>query len=808
MNGKVYGTHRYTENGEWSLELRRRLWESAHSASTYEEGFAALENPYQITRGQSFHQLTEMEVILAIAAIWRGLAEYGHYFAFGDVAMFRNARLQKQAQAACVPRATKRFIMPLVFGSGIQNPPLDKNGADAEETTANYSVLAAAEYPLHGKESIPIRLIFWYSKPRPNGSQGASAAKLPVSEELIRETARSIVRNSRFTSGLRAKFDDQNEEWRPVPDAVVSGSFETSPYHLVLHAWAYMLDIPIEARHTREVETVDDVLYTQTRELINLALRGSLTLETIRLFLLEVGYALDGPGPRLNQKLSQTKNTAGLAARQEDEVRRCRAYLMNEVVFDKIISDLRSDKDLTHIRPIGVSKGGDPNLREELMEQFQGLTKQVQEIGKLEQLEPQIKAAAAEIARDVNERTDAFEERLDAKLDAVQRAVGSPTHSAEPQGLVQQFNAMNKKIDENANALKEEIRAKNVVIEATQPTESLSQRVAAANTWTQRFKISHEYFRRQWTEAGKRPFTGLDDWPGYDKVIDNDGVFSAIGSIWWALWQKGRRFSLPTQQACQWNRTAVGVAEGHRAIAGTGAQYPLLLPLVVDYDDFELPPRKTREEKQRKLALTGSILSHYIVLTAAPPKSQKFTGRLGDYIFVEPRGRRPNHQKLDPIAKDLINRVGWLSFDPETNHAIETDRPVMLLGVPEIQQLLFDNGALHAILTSWAYMLGFKRDRVKRLVADPDSEESERHFYTMGFEVIECVIAGMYDTQTIQAFFHAYGYIDHQDYHDKNRLVMQAPAVAMDPSILETLITGILEEEQAERLSKMERVIV
>lgn len=406
-----------------------------------------------------------------------------------------------------------------------------------------------------------------------------------------------------------------------------------------------------------------------------------------------------------------------------------------------------------------------------------------------------------EVGKEVNERADAFEKKLDAQWDAVQRAVGSPVHSTEPQELVRQVNAMSKKTDENANVLREEMETKkeNVVIQTIQPTESLSQRIAATNTWTKRFKVSHEDYRRQWTEAGKKPFTGLDDWPGYDKVIDNDGVFSAIGSIWWALWQKGRRFSLPTQRACQWNRSAAGIAEGHRAIAGTGAQYPLLLPLIGDYDDFQLPPRQTREEKHRKLALTGNLLSHYIVLTAEPP------GR-SEYISVVPRGRRSQHPTLRPLAKELINRLGWLAFDPETNHAIETDQEVMMQEVYEAERVIFDNGALHAVLTSWAYMLGFTRRRIQRRVGNP--QESEEEFYTMGFEVIECVVAGMYDTQTIQAFFHAYGYLDHQDCWDQTQLVMQAQAEAMSPAILEVLITGILEEEQAERLSKMERVSV
>ena len=750
-----------------------------------------------------------MEVILAIAAVWRGLAGYGHHFAFGDVTTFRNARLQKQAQARCVPRATKRFVMPLKFGSGIPNPPLDKEGADAKETTADYSVLAVAEYPSHGKHSISIRLIFWYSKPRYIGQEGATAAELPVSEELIRETARSIIRNTRFTSGLRPNFDNQNEEWRLVPDAVVSGSFETSPYHLVLHAWAYMLDIPIEARHTREVNTVDDVLYTRTRELINLALRGSLTLKTIRWFLLEVGYALDGPGPRMTQKLSQSKNSEGLEAHYEDEMQRCQTYLMNEVVFDKIISDLRSDKDLTHIRPIGVSKIGeivDPALREEFEEQVQGV--KVQKIENLVQVETQIKAAVAEVGKDINERAAAFEMRVDAKLDAVRKAVSSRNHSTEPPELVQHLDAIDKKIDENANTLKQAIKSNkgSVVIQASQPTESLGQRLAAANTWAQRFQVSHEDFRRQWTEAGKKPFTGHDDWPNYDKVIDNDGVFSAIGSIWWAFWQKGRRFSLPTQQACQWNRTVAGITEDHRAITGTGAQYPLLLPLIGDYDNFQLPPQRTREEKHRKLALTGNTLSHYIVLIAEPPQSLDYTGDPSEYIQVEARGRHPETGKLTPIASDLINRLGWLSFDPETNRAIETDRGVHVREPLEIRHEVFDNGAVHAILTSWAYMLRLRREKIARRVAKP--EDSSEEFYTKGFEVIECVIAGLYDTQTIQAFFHAYGYIDYQDYRDQSQWAMPAQAVAMDPAILEVLIMGILKEEQAERLSTMERVIV
>ncbi|KAL9111092.1 MAG: hypothetical protein Q9187_007974, partial [Circinaria calcarea] len=251
------GSHRYTENGEFSIELRRRLWEGQHAASNYEEEFALFENPHRIPPSQSFHKLTETEVFLAIAAVWRGLAETGHRYAFGDVAMFRNARLEKQAQATCVPRS-KRFIMPLIFGNGLPNPPLNKKGAVAENNTAEYSILAAAEQLSNNGVTITIRLIFWYSKARDVAEAGASTATSPLSEGLIRRTAQSIVRNSNFSLGRKPIFDNENEEWRPVPDALVRGSLETSSYHLILHAWAYMLDIPIQAHHTREVNTMDD----------------------------------------------------------------------------------------------------------------------------------------------------------------------------------------------------------------------------------------------------------------------------------------------------------------------------------------------------------------------------------------------------------------------------------------------------------------------------------------------------------------------------------------------------------------------
>ncbi|KAL9105214.1 MAG: hypothetical protein Q9187_008761, partial [Circinaria calcarea] len=457
-------------------------------------------------------------------------------------------------------------------------------------------------------------------------------------------------------------------------------------------------------------------------------------------------------------------------AKEQRNMNSFRAFLMNEVVFDKIIANLRSDKNSKHIRATGIPRPG--------MKQVEETEDEEQELETKGQLEPQIKEIAEQIGKDLSE-----------------------------------------KIDNNADAVKEEIKKqRNVIIQATAPSVSLKQQLAAARDWTERFRISHEDFRRQWREAGKKPLTGLEDvWPSYDKVIDNDGVFSAIGSIWWALWQKGRRFSLPTQKACQWNRKAEGIAEGHRAIAGSGGQYPLIIPLYCDYGDFQLPPRKTREEMHRKLALTGSLLSHYIVLIADPPSPPadlgtteigQFTQLMSEMVAVEVRGRRPDLIKLNPIAKEIINCIGWLDFDPETNHAVQTNRNIWdREPVAKIEHEEFDNGAMHAILTTWAYMLGLRRDRSMQRRVGGKPEESVKEFYTKGFEVIECVIAGMYDTQTIQAFFNAFGFIDYQNFPE-DTLDMQASAVEMSPSILEVIIGDILEKEQTERLSKMKRVKV
>lgn len=682
----------------------------------------------------------------------------GHRYSFGDVAMFRNSRLEKQAQATCVPRS-KRFIMPLMFGNEIPNPPLKKKGAVAENITADYSLLAAAEYISTTKDSVNIRLIFWYSKARDIAEAGASTAASPLSKGLIRQTAQSIVRNSRFTLNHKPIFDNENEDWRSVPDALVRGSLETSSYHLILHAWAYMLDIPIQAGHTREVNTMDDVLYTTTLEIINLALKGSLDTDTIRCFLLESGYAAEGLGPRLSQVDTEER------AKEQRSMKNFRAFLMNEVVFDKIVADLRSDKHSIQIRAKGIPRPG--------VELFEETEDEEQELETKGQLKSQIKAIAKQISKDLGE-----------------------------------------KIDDNANALKREIKKQRKdIIEAAAPSVSLKQQLADARNWTERFRISHEDFRRQWRAAGKKPFTSLDGWPQYNKVIGNDDVFSAIGSIWWALWQKGRRFSLPTQQACQWNRRAEGIAEGHRAIAGSGAQYPLILPLFCDYGDLQLPPRKTREEMHRKLSLTGNVLSHYIVLIAEPPEDPHKTA--ADYegtgirglIRVEARGRNPDIQKLEPIANDAMNCIGWLDFNPETNHAIQTDRVFRLVEPrAKIEHEEFDNGAMHAILTTWAYMLGLSRDSSTRR-RGTNAKESTEEFYTKGFEVIECVIAGLYDTQTIQAFFHAFGFIDYQNFPEQT-LDIQASAVEMSPAILEVIIGDILDQEQTERLSKVERVKV
>ena len=340
-------------------------------------------NAQRINRGNDYlgvsHQLTaskvlyENDVFLPIAASWYGLVKRDVHFAFGGKRLFEWAQFDDSHGMTCV-LSPNAFIIPLVFNADMTDLPgktsgqgkrpakstskgrgkqSQENSKKAKTTTktnlpgegsprpskvaqprkCNHGIIAIAKYADEPQSNQSLSLTFMDSQSNPKNYDRFSKA------------AKNIFRYSKWVKHWPACTD---ENWAIVPQQGRSNSTPVaSGVHVVLNAWAYMLDIPL-APSAR----LDKNFYTEARKLMRLALKGCLDSETIRAFLQAYKYVIP-------QDLAEIRHREEESSALVDSFRHMQSEYMNDEIFNEIIDQIHRDESPSGANEADNTSSGD-----------------------------------------------------------------------------------------------------------------------------------------------------------------------------------------------------------------------------------------------------------------------------------------------------------------------------------------------------------------------------------------------------------------------------------------------------------------
>ena len=355
----------------WTEELERRL-------TFWKEESQRVQGDVVSYEVKSYDSLNDDDAVLAIASVWLPLINWGTNFAFGEATLFQTNRLDNSVGPRCV-LSPNPFVMPLIFSRGVDNPPEERQEyhkrrpspkpagelekarkieereaygrhVDAVNKTLKTSILTKMRPKTEGEkknleekkkawrvqeginyghftlavaERVPyttdsVRLKFWDSSPG------------HVSRDLIRGTARNLVRNCHWMpSSVWPRFVEEEEHWLRSPQQ----SGHSCGLHVVLNAWAYMLNISVN----QKAPVLRGEFYDDALVIINLALQGCMDARTIRAFFHHHGYA----APRSFRDVSEME--ASTRPDQPGDMRHLpQTARMNENILKHAISRLET----------------------------------------------------------------------------------------------------------------------------------------------------------------------------------------------------------------------------------------------------------------------------------------------------------------------------------------------------------------------------------------------------------------------------------------------------------------------------------
>ena len=263
-----------------------------------------------LSEGQLAHTITEDitllewdDVILAIAAMWQGVAGANLFYSFGSAEMFETASVTVVApEEICVPNSDT-LIIPMNSGT----------------------VVIAISEPSNNEL---VRFIFLQSR-------AGSAPR-------IRRDARAVVENVGWLpADSNPRFVNSSDLWVTAPPASQPNNIDTAGHHVVLNAWAYMLDIPIARTMCDLTEEERNQFYSGIQGLMNLAYSGRLNRELVRAFMHEYGYDDESNDSYAERRIQDNH--------QRELLEHSRSVHINPEIFANILAALRADPNTRHI---------------------------------------------------------------------------------------------------------------------------------------------------------------------------------------------------------------------------------------------------------------------------------------------------------------------------------------------------------------------------------------------------------------------------------------------------------------------------
>ena len=755
---------------------------------------------------RDYDALNDTDVVSAIASVWRPLIDWGTSHAFGSADLFQAARMDSGLAEACL-RSPNPFVIPLLFNKSIppiaeesrgysKPPPVKKPAEDPEtakkreaqgrlvaevnetpknpnaqkqapklqtktaeeekvaqkrnrdyaaDNTVGHFVLAVAErVPSSGNG---VRLRFWDSAP---GAAGRNS---------IRGTARQIVRNSGWLPPDVWPMFVNDEDWAESPrqHGLSCG------LHVVLNAWAYMLNIPINPKQSNFMK---GNFYHEALEIINLALRGLMDATTIRAFLQSYDYAV----PRRFED-AQRQETSTMPDVRRDMHHLPQTTLINEEILGRIINRLEN---------LAASQAS-----AEEAQRYHG----PRALGQKPRKKP----------------------TPPGPIDEPPSHGGSSPPKTPPlrkQTPPKQGPSLPRSRKTSPRKTSSSTRGTS---SAGPPKSGTSSPPGSRLTWEELLRdgiARHRDNARQEEEEKKMTEEPKEDLhlllEKESGALDDDHVSYAIASIWHGLrvgsTDKQAGFAFGEPMTFRLNRTS---AAGMPAV---GSPYPLIIPMLFPRNEYpqEEGQKRVREQKAKggfQNVNTNRVggVGHFVLGIAERTENDV---RL-DYMDSAQGSISP--ETIKRTARALVSNTGWMGIDASGNILPATPNYIIEITRLVPAQRLRNNCGFHVIINAWAYMLGIPihRDITRRRLAIRGEAKHDAQFYVVGKRIMNLALRGHMDSRTIQAFFNVYGYSKQQDPNNQDQRVRDVNAQRMNLEILHNIVEDLREQEVAAELAKL-----
>ncbi|KAL9638423.1 MAG: hypothetical protein Q9164_001556 [Protoblastenia rupestris] len=315
-----------------------------------------------------FTNVSEDEVVYAIASVWRALHEQNVQFAFANSNVFQICKRDMMVNMTCVGSRSTLFI-PLFIGSDdqieaeeehideVELPVTSGAFQKAERERQRTSIEIADRLPdLRPKTPPPLQdpdselrpdererwiehighhVLVIAERQRVDGPVRMTFLDSLVGHRprgMIRRFARNIVRNSAWLGNARPIF--VGERWL---DIARQSDFNACGIHCILNAWAYMLGIELAHGRETDVKRFGKGFCHVARRIINRAMQGHMDAATIRAFMQYSGFGAE----QSFDEWQSAEATADELQRRKNGTRTC---VMNERILNKYLDGLREQE--------------------------------------------------------------------------------------------------------------------------------------------------------------------------------------------------------------------------------------------------------------------------------------------------------------------------------------------------------------------------------------------------------------------------------------------------------------------------------
>lgn len=723
----------FLDSKNWLDEYRRRVKLCEERPIKYTSSITDLHPPHQFSVGE----LHDIDVILAIGAVWLGLIHAKVDFAYGNSNLFSFARSMRMVGMHAV-KGANHFLMPLIFNEELQalSPESDEDTVEPlepvfsafqrgeeEENQENFAAAEKAKEKNPGNKDRPPLSLEDQQVQNQNHKGGIGHFMFAIAEKvnrdglntikdvltkkalvrlrfmdsaggivdkgIIRRVARNIVRYSGWLGDTWPRFDANEEYWEEVLE---QSGINRCGEHTVLNAWAYMLEMPLAP--TRKGALANSS-YEEIRRLMRLALLGQLDSLTIRAWMQHYKYAVHEPLSQLQQ--TQIQNP-GLP----NKLRNMQTVALNENAFNELVNDMHTQEQASN-QGHATIWGAVP-----------------------------VPPNSTTIQKSENARKVATRVTLPS---AGQGQVAGPSGSST----------------------------------GTARTPPLPQTsIPTPRNWKEKLvrSVAHHRALRE-----KNPRTTRDTLKDASTIVDSSrmadfDVVLGIAPIWEGLKRLGR---------ADFDFTYAGMdmfspGGGQRGVGAVGRWSRFIMPLFISSTKAEA--LEDQGKGQGKINSVG----HLLLCVAELVDDQPMTVQIE---ILDSRMGTVNPRQIEARAQTIINDSGWLGANGSETRIVY--RPYISRQVP--RQVGVNTCGLHVIFNAWATMLGIpiypsllRRGRRRGDVNDA----TDQGFLRRGLEIVNLALGGFMDSATIQAFFNHYGYSVEQRFRDPARAVIPVKAVGMN----------------------------